>query len=44
VEQEATLAFEPITLVCQDLRYFVDAPKGAPPVLTCAHALCGTLV
>lgn len=42
-EQEATLAFEPITLVCQDLRYFVDAPKGASPLPTSTHALRGTL-
>jgi hypothetical protein len=43
-EQEATLAFEPITLVCQDLRYFVDAPKGASPFANSTHALCGALV
>jgi hypothetical protein len=32
--QEATLPFEPITLVCRHLRYFVDAPKGALPFET----------
>ncbi len=37
--QEATLPFEPITLVCRDLRYFVDAPKGAPPLLERACTL-----
>ena len=28
---EASLDFEPITLVCRNLRYFVDAPAGERP-------------
>lgn len=27
-DAETSLAFEPITLVCRNLQYFVDAPKG----------------
>jgi hypothetical protein len=27
----STVAFTPVTLVCRDIRYFVDLPKGAPP-------------